>query len=290
MSCLFYLPRFPEYVLLKYNDGLYQVRSPAELTEEYLTERHTHSNDLFGKDQLEKGMRIRAKWNTQFRISKAIVVAVGADVNEINALFDTLDGLRKAEVKQIYQFSDHFVYSVSSMSLSASCNTEFSTFQTKKRNVPPKPSQRMVNRERVELDRNKRAKLNDRRLFRNDSVATRGRNGESDEETEDLNHAPGPIRKTADGKRLIIPLRKRSNSMRRSKSRSSSSSRSSRSASIVGDVIRDRIAVASTSEAAPVLSDGEEHVNEDDFSENDWTRSEEGECLTDEPRFVYSGF
>ena len=78
--CLFPISYTSDYVLLKYDDGLYQIRPLAELTEEYLTKRHSYSSDLIGKEILEKGMRVRAEWNTEFRISKAIIVAVDAEL------------------------------------------------------------------------------------------------------------------------------------------------------------------------------------------------------------------
>ena len=78
--CFFPTSYTSDYVLLKYDDVLYQIRPPADLTEEYLTERYSYSSDLIGKEILEKGMRVRAEWNTEFRISKAIIVAVDAEL------------------------------------------------------------------------------------------------------------------------------------------------------------------------------------------------------------------
>ena len=51
-----------------------------------------------GKDELEKGMHVRARWNAAFRISKAIIVEVNSDIHKVNALFGTLDGIRNSEV------------------------------------------------------------------------------------------------------------------------------------------------------------------------------------------------
>ena len=128
----------------------------------------------------------------------------------------------------------------------------------------------------MDFDRVKRARLNEQRLFRIDTEATQVQDVESEETSGDNENTPCPIRRTADGKRLIIPLPKTSCDRRRSESRSSSSSRSSKSLSSHNGDIPGTTAEAVTRNTGPVLSAGEENINEEDMSENDWMLSEEG--------------
>ncbi|GAU89819.1 hypothetical protein RvY_02323 [Ramazzottius varieornatus] len=195
-----------KYILLKYEDGFYQVRPPLEQTEEFVTERHSCSDELIGKQEFEKGIHIRAKWDERYQIFRVIIVAVESDVEKIYALFDTLEGIRQSEGR--------------------------------KKNAPAKRSSRMVNTERAESDRNKRNELSNRRLFESTDCRKRQHRSEDGEDEEsDSDTAPGPIVKSAVQYKPKISFRK---STKRSRSSSASSVEGSRSSNSSSNAAKDR--------------------------------------------------
>ncbi|GAU87278.1 hypothetical protein RvY_00157 [Ramazzottius varieornatus] len=234
-----------EYILLKYKDGFYQVRPPLEQNEEFMTERHSCSDELIEKQEFEKGIHIRAKWDERYQISKAIIVEVESDVEKINALFDTLEGIRQSEVRR-------------------------------NKNAPAKRSSRMVNTERAESDRNKRRELNNRRLFKSTDCRKRQHRTEDGEDEEsDSDTAPGPIVKSAVQYKPKISFRK---STKRSRSSSASSVVGSRSSNAPSNAAKDRHNKSDIDRDRSHSKSAEfgEVENEDEWSENDWTREPEG--------------
>ena len=78
------------------------MRLSSEQTEEFMSERHSYSDEMIGKQEFEKGIHVRAQYSPHFPICKAIIIAVDSDIGKINALFDTLDEIRKSEVSLLY--------------------------------------------------------------------------------------------------------------------------------------------------------------------------------------------
>ena len=135
----------------------------------------------------------------------------------------------------------------------------------------------MVNAERMESERNKRSELVDLRLHAGSNGGDKEQPGEDGGGKEsDDDTAPGPIKKTANG-RLLIPLRKSRKRHRRSGSTSSDGSSHSAKLSPSFNTDKQKTSIADSHESQTKDSEPENGENEEDFSENSWSRGEDGE-------------
>ncbi|GAV07036.1 hypothetical protein RvY_16924-2 [Ramazzottius varieornatus] len=209
-----------------------------------MTERHNYSDELVGKTEQEKGIHVRAKWDANYQISKAIIIEVDSDEMKVNALFDTLEGIRQSEKE--------------------------------KKNKPAQRSQRMTNLDRTESERNKRNELNNQRLF---SSGIRGNRqdhkGGGEDEGSDKDEGPGPITKIVGRRRLKMPLRKGTKRTRSTLESSGESSLSSRPSSGADRDARKTYNVDSE-DGKSDIAEFQDYVNEQEWSENDWARGPEG--------------
>ncbi|GAU90562.1 hypothetical protein RvY_02963 [Ramazzottius varieornatus] len=148
------------WVLFQYDDGVYYLLPPSEITLDIVKPLFREINSFKEKEILQQGMKVRLFYTHVYPVSKATVIGVSKDQDRMNASFDTLDKAAKEQKKK-----------------------------RKRPDRKPAPTSRMTHANRTEDNKTKRKKLNDGRLGKVASPEVSER--EADSTGDDS--APGPI-------------------------------------------------------------------------------------------------